>query len=165
MFAACVKPRSSHETISTRACGVNPSRSTSGVIGQPGRRRSVADAALERGVARAHVVRQSILVLDDGLEDAFVGEAENAGREQPGVRAPSIPTVATGTPRGICTIESSESRPESAASAIGTPITGSGVAAASTPARCAAPPAPAMTTWTPRARQPRAYSTASSGVR
>ena len=36
-------------------------------------------------------------------------------------------TVATGTPPGICTIDSSESRPSSCASGTGTPITGSGV--------------------------------------
>ena len=38
-------------------------------------------------------------------------------------------TVATGTPAGICTIDSNESMPSSRASGTGTPITGNGVAA------------------------------------
>ena len=46
----------------------------------------------------------------------------------PALRAPPIYTHATGTPAGICTIDSSESRPSSLASGTGTPITGSGVA-------------------------------------
>ena len=68
----------------------------------------------------------------------------------PALRAPPIDTVATGTPAGICTIDSSESRPSSLASGTGTPITGSGVAEATMPGRCAAPPAPAMITSMPR---------------
>ena len=65
-------------------------------------------------------------------------------------------TVATGTPAGIWTIESSESRPSSFASGTGTPITGSGVAEATMPGRCAAPPAPAMITRRPRPAASRA---------
>ena len=57
---------------------------------------------------------------------------------------------ATGTPAGICTIESSESMPSRCLSGTGTPITGSGVTDASMPGRWAAPPAPAMITWSPR---------------
>jgi hypothetical protein len=66
--------------------------------------------------------------------------------------APALPiaTVATGTPRGICTIESSESMPLSDAESTGTPMTGSAVFAAVMPGRCAAPPAPAMMTSMPR---------------
>ena len=59
-------------------------------------------------------------------------------------------TVATGTPRGIWTIESSESSPSSWESGIGTPMTGRSVWAATIPGRCAAPPAPAMITRSPR---------------
>src|SRR5918994_198873 len=62
---------------------------------------------------------------------------------RPALRPPSIATVATGTPRGIWTIDSSESIPSSAELRTGTPITGSVVTAASIPGRCAAPPAPA----------------------
>ena len=51
-------------------------------------------------------------------------------------------TVATGIPRGIWTIESSESRPPRCWVGIGTPMTGRVVFAASIPGRCAAPPAP-----------------------
>ena len=52
-------------------------------------------------------------------------------------------------PAGICTIESSESSPDSALLWTGTPSTGSGVLAAIMPGRCAAPPAPAMITLKP----------------
>ena len=61
-----------------------------------------------------------------------------------------MPTVATGTPGGICTMDSSESRPFNDLLSIGTPMTGSVVNAAVTPGRCAAPPAPAMMTRRPR---------------
>src|SRR5581483_7846263 len=64
----------------------------------------------------------------------------------PALRALPMATVATGTPAGICTIDSSESIPSRYFSGTGTPITGSGVTAASMPGRCAAPPAPAMIT-------------------
>src|SRR2546427_9083422 len=51
--------------------------------------------------------------------------------------APASPMakVATGMPFGICTVESSESRPCRCLEGIGTPSTGSVVCAASTPAR------------------------------
>ncbi len=81
--------------------------------------------------------------------------------------APALPMaiVATGTPAGICTMESSESSPLSARLWIGTPITGSSVWPAVMPGRCAAPPAPAMITSSPRASACTAYSTIQSGVR
>ena len=47
----------------------------------------------------------------------------------------------------------------------GTAITGNVVSAAITPARCAAPPAPAMTTLTPRCFSPREYSLVRAGER
>ena len=75
---------------------------------------------------------------------------------RPALRAPPIDTVATGTPAGICTIDSSESRPSSLASGTGTPITGNAVADATMPGRCAAPPAPAMITSMPRSAAVRA---------
>ena len=61
-----------------------------------------------------------------------------------------IASVPTGTPFGICTIDSSESSPDSAFDCTGTPSTGSRVFAASMPGRCAAPPAPAMIAARPR---------------
>ena len=73
--------------------------------------------------------------------------------------------VATGIPPGICTIESSESMPFNDADSIGTPSTGKGVSAAATPARCAAPPAAAMTTFSPRVSALEHHSKASCGVR
>ena len=74
-------------------------------------------------------------------------------------------TVATGTPPGIWTVDSSESRPPSALVSMGTPMTGSGELPAIAPARCAAPPAPAMRTRRPRSCAVRAYCATSSGVR
>ena len=69
---------------------------------------------------------------------------------RPAFFAPPIETVATGTPAGICTIDSSESSPSRRDSGTGTPTTGSVVTDASMPGRCAAPPAPAMITLMPR---------------
>jgi hypothetical protein len=68
----------------------------------------------------------------------------------PALRAPATDTVATGTPPGIWTIDSSESMPSRWRSGTGTPITGSGVTEASIPGRWAAPPAPAISTRSPR---------------
>ena len=83
----------------------------------------------------------------------------------PALRAPLTATVATGTPLGIWTMASSESMPPRSPTATGTPITGRGVAAATTPARWAAPPAAAITTRIPSAAAPRANARVSSGVR
>ena len=74
-------------------------------------------------------------------------------------------SVPTGTPAGICTIESRLSCPDSARDGHGTPSTGSVVNAAVMPGRCAAPPAPAMMTLNPAARAPLAKATMRSGVR
>ena len=65
-------------------------------------------------------------------------------------------SVPTGTPRGICTIDSSESTPRSTRLSTGTPSTGSIVIDASIPGRCAAPPAPAIRTSSPRPSASRA---------
>ena len=59
----------------------------------------------------------------------------------------------------------SESTPSSELPLTGTPITGSAVIAATIPGRCAAPPAPAIITRSPRAAADLAYSTSRSGVR
>src|SRR5262249_20217081 len=81
--------------------------------------------------------------------------------------APALPiaSVPTGTPPGIWTMERSESPPFNAADSTGTPSTGSTVLAAAMPGRCAAPPAPAISTSSPRASAPPAYSKRRSGVR
>src|SRR5690606_13754449 len=76
-----------------------------------------------------------------------------------------IASVPTGTPPGICTIDSRLSRPCSARLSTGTPSTGSVVIEATMPGRWAAPPAPAMITWRPRARAVVAYSKRRLGVR
>ncbi len=73
--------------------------------------------------------------------------------------------VATGTPRGICTIEYSESCPPRWRLATGTPSTGTVVFAASIPGRWAAPPAPAMIARSPRSAADSAKANISSGIR
>mmetsp|Transcript_70786 Transcript_70786/g.140294 ORF Transcript_70786/g.140294 Transcript_70786/m.140294 type:complete len:271 (-) Transcript_70786:922-1734(-) len=84
---------------------------------------------------------------------------------RPALAAFPIATVATGTPRGIWTMERRESLPDSAEDLTGTPMTGRGVRAATIPGRCAAPPAPAMTTCSPRDPACCAYSNSLAGVR
>src|SRR6266446_1822881 len=81
--------------------------------------------------------------------------------------APARPmaSVPTGTPGGICTIEKSESIPESAFDSTGTPNTGSVVSAAVTPGRCAAPPAPAIMILNPCALADLVKAWCRSGVR
>ena len=68
----------------------------------------------------------------------------------------STPTVATGTPGGICTIESSASSPSRTLirERNGTPITGRSVCAATTPGSAAARPAPAISTRDPSFPRP-----------
>src|SRR5687768_10584476 len=85
----------------------------------------------------------------------------------PALVAPGLPidTVATGTPGGICTVDRSASHPFSADESIGTPITGITVCAATTPARCAAAPAPTMNTLTPRSGASRTSRMTRSGER
>ena len=79
--------------------------------------------------------------------------------------APSMATVATGMPVGICTVESRASRPSRVEDFTGMPITGSVVFAASAPARCAALPAAAMMAPKPFSWAVRENSAACTGVR
>ena len=79
--------------------------------------------------------------------------------------APLMATVATGTPLGIWTMESSESRPPRSLVFMGTAMTGSGVNAATTPPRCAALPAAAMITLMPRSAAVSAHSCTTAGLR
>jgi len=88
--------------------------------------------------------------------------AKSAAFTAPGSPIASVPT---GTPLGICTIESSESRPLSVVAGTGTPRTGTIVFAATIPGKCAAPPAAAMITSMPRDYAVDAYSNIQSGVR
>ena len=82
-------------------------------------------------------------------------------------RTPALPMaiVPTGMPAGICTVDRSESMPLSAGLSMGTPSTGRTVWAATTPARCAAPPAAAIMTSMPRASASAVYSAVNAGVR
>src|SRR6185437_11952731 len=84
---------------------------------------------------------------------ARIEAARRAALTAPGLPMASVPT---GTPPGICTMESRLSMPLSAALSIGTPSTGSGVSDATMPGRWAAPPAPTMITLRPRWRAPSA---------
>src|SRR6266540_5208363 len=93
--------------------------------------------------------------------------ARMAAASSAALTAPELPMarVPTGIPPGICTVDRSESMPLSARDWMGTPSTGSSVLAAATPARWAAPPAPAMMTSRPRPSAPATYSSTRSGVR
>src|SRR5579872_109184 len=93
--------------------------------------------------------------------------ARMAAARSAALTAPARPiaSVPTGTPAGIWTMESSESRPLSACDSTGTPRTGRMVLAAAMPGRWAAPPAPAMMTCRPRDAAEPAYSNSRSGVR
>ena len=66
--------------------------------------------------------------------------------------APLIATHATGTPGGICTVDSRASSPSPTVflALMGTPITGRSVCAATTPGSAADMPAAAMITRRPR---------------
>ena len=64
--------------------------------------------------------------------------------------APLSPIEPTGTPGGICAMESSASNPSRAPPFIGTPSTGRDVAAAMTPGSAAESPATAIMTSMPR---------------
>ena len=74
-------------------------------------------------------------------------------------------THATGTPPGICTVDSNASWPLSGPESMGTPITGFSVWAAMLPAKCAAMPAAAINTAQPRASAWVTYSIVAAGVR
>src|SRR5262245_47398815 len=82
-------------------------------------------------------------------------------------REPLTETHATGTPGGICTIESSASRPLMTLleEVSGTPITGRSLYEATTPGSAAAIPAPAMSTLVPRSAAVDAYSATPRGSR
>ena len=78
---------------------------------------------------------------------------------RPALVALSIATVATGTPGGhLYDRQAAHLRLPCSVALIGTPMTGSGLIDATMPGRCAAPPAPAMTTRRPRASACCAYS-------
>ena len=94
----------------------------------------------------AHLLAPSLSFCASALSDS----ARIAAASSAAFSAPSTATVATGMPGGICTVDSSESNPLSVPAAIGTPITGRVVCAATAPARCAAAPAPQMNALTPR---------------
>src|SRR5882757_5559109 len=108
-------------------------------------KRSVSAAPLSSAVCRSCTWNSCIRFASTG---SLAPRMRTASR--PALRAPPIDTVATGTPAGICTIDSSESIPSRYFSGTGTPITGSVVAAATIPGKCAAPPAPAISTRIPR---------------
>src|SRR5579862_5739205 len=93
--------------------------------------------------------------------------ARSATAKSAAFAAPASPMakVATGIPFGICTVESSDSIPFICLDSISTPSTGSVVCAATTPARCAAPPAAAMMTFMPLPAAPSVQAATAFGVR
>ena len=116
-----------------RACVESP-RALSTRRYRPGRGCRAPPVSAPRGSAR----RRSASAAS---EPARIAAASSAALTAP---ARPIASVPTGTPAGICTIESSESIPESVFDSTGTPSTGSVVFEAAIPGRCAAPPAPAI---------------------
>src|SRR5690348_12177099 len=74
---------------------------------------------------------------------AQIEAASKAALAAPGCPMAKVPT---GTPFGICTMDSKESTPFSIVAGTGTPKTGRMVLEATMPGRCAAPPAAAMIT-------------------
>ena len=102
----------------------------------------------------------SSLSASDGSETARICTASSAA-----FCAPSMATVATGMPAGICTVERSASSPSSVELFTGMPMTGRTVFAASEPARCAALPAAAMIAPNPFSAALCAKDFASTGVR
>ena len=128
---------------------VAPGRTAGGVTAASPLRRALS--------ARAETL--SVFLLVRAASSPALATAKSAALVAP---AAPIARVPTGTPAGICTMDKSESKPLSARLCTGTPSTGTTVPAATIPGRCAAPPAPAMTTSSPRAsassakaRQPR----------
>ena len=93
-----------------------------------------------------------------------LGDIAGVGFDWPDLAGP-IAKVPTGTPFGICMIDNRESSPLRTFVRTGTPSTGSSVFVATIPGRCAAPPAPAMITCSPRDSAAEAYSKSQSGVR
>ena len=131
-------------------------RGTQGTNARPRSRASPARRSRRRasvaGVRRVveHALRLRERHAASRSASAASASARIAAASRPALVALPIATVATGMPRGIWTIDSSESRPPRCCVGIGTPMTGSAVLAASIPGRCAAPPAPAMITRMPR---------------
>src|SRR3954471_12399428 len=101
------------------------------------------------------------------LESSLSLRERTAAAKSAAFAAPASPiaNVATGMPFGICTVERSESRPCRCLEGIGTPSTGSVVCAATTPARCAAPPAAAIRHFIPRCGALSVHSATACGVR
>ena len=98
-------------------------------------------------------------VLGDFWSVEYVDSWADALARHPGLtlfgftsHAPASPIakVATGTPLGICTMDSNESSPRKYFEGTGTPNTGTSVSAAIMPGKCAAPPAPAIMARKPR---------------
>ena len=136
-----------------------------------GRRKDKLDEVVKEGGGNGLAVATDIAD-PASIEALFKTVRDTYGRldllfNNAGMGAPAVPmdSVPTGTPAGICTIDSSESRPFKVSDWTGTPSTGRDVFEAVMPGRCAAPPAPAIRTSRPRPRAEAAYSNSRSGVR
>src|SRR5215203_1312011 len=114
---------------------------------------------LREGVAFDHGPPFS-LSASSGSESARIWAASTAA-----FVAPLTATVATGTPEGIWTVASRASKPPRVPAAIGIPMTGRFVLAATAPARWAAIPAAQIKTLMPRPGAEATYSATASGLR
>src|SRR6185437_6666844 len=142
-----------------------PERGDSGLDGGVGRQRQLfVSARTSASLSRTFFFRDSRSSTTFAASTVSESAAICAAK-RPAFSAPLTATVATGIPGGICTVESSESNPLSAPLAIGTPITGRVVCAATAPAKWAAPPAPQMNALTPRRTASFTKPAVSSGVR
>ena len=107
-------------------------------------------------------VGRVLLDLPPGFRAVIGHRLCHVGSDSPSICAASsaafsawpIPTVATGTPLGIWTIDSSASSPPASWPGMGRPITGRVVFEATTPGRWAAKPAAQMNAATPRSIAP-----------
>ena len=114
-----------------------------------------------------HILRNASGNIKRKVHDLFEGSLPEriCTASSAAFSAPLMATVATGMPEGICTVDSRLSRPSMVLDLTGTPMTGSTVLAASTPARCAALPAAAMMTPAPCSSAVLLSSSAAAGVR
>ena len=116
-------------------------------------RLTVIPACLRARAASATRDTRRALRASAGSPSARIAHASSAALTAP---ASPIASVPTGMPFGICTIDSSESTPvQRASTKPARRAPAARVFAAVMPGRCAAPPAPAMMTCSPRSAAPR----------
>jgi hypothetical protein len=108
-----------------------------------------------------------LAIVGQALRQFLVGQGNDLRREIGGVLGAGLADGDAGDRNapGICTVDNSASWPCKGPAAMGTPMTGLFVSAATVPARCAAMPAAAMNTAQPRASASLTKACVASGVR